>query len=93
LPRCDPGQAAGLLADGSEELSTAERVGRLQDALRTREVIAQAQGILMGRDRSAADDAAATLRRSSRQADIPLRAIAADIIAAAGPSADLSTDD
>jgi hypothetical protein len=92
LAQLIPGQAAGILADDSDELSTAERVGRLQDALRTREVIARAQGILMERDRATAEGAATSLRRSSRQADIPLRALAANIIATAAAPTDPRTD-
>jgi GAF domain-containing protein len=74
------GQAAGILAGGSDDL-TAERTGHLRDALRAREVIAQAQGILMHRDAITAEAAAARLHRESRRADIPLRQRAAELVA------------
>lgn len=52
------GQAAGILADDNDDLTAAERARRLREALRTREVIAQAQGILIQRDRISAEGAA-----------------------------------
>jgi hypothetical protein len=45
----------------------------------------------MERDRISSEDAAAHLRRAARRADIPLRALAADIIAAAERPADPPT--
>ena len=82
------GHAAGILADGAGDVTAAERVSRLQDALHAREVIARAQGILMERDHLSAEAATARLHRTSRDADIPLRRLAADIVAATGAPTD-----
>ena len=82
------GHAAGILADGDGDLTDAERVSRLQDALHAREVIARAQGILMEREHLSAEAATARLHRTSRDADIPLRRLAADIVAATGVATD-----
>jgi len=60
---------AGAGVDGTSEAAA----NRLQDALRRREVIAQAQGVLMARHNVSAEAAYASLRRSSTRADIPLR--------------------
>ena len=83
--------AAGILADGDGDLTDAERVSRLQDALHAREVIARAQGILMEREHLSAEAATARLHRTSRDADIPLRRLAADIVAATGVPTDRSS--
>jgi anti-anti-sigma factor len=77
------GHAAGILAAG-DGVTAAEGVSRVQDALHAREVIAQAQGILMEREHLSAEAATARLHRTSRDADIPLRRLAADIAAATG---------
>jgi AmiR/NasT family two-component response regulator len=46
---------------------------RIQDALRGREVIAQAQGVIMARDGVGEHNAYTTLRRSSQVTATPLR--------------------
>ncbi len=53
----------------------------LQAALRGRELIAQAQGVVMARQGVSAEVAYATLLRSSRQAHIRLRRQASEIVA------------
>jgi len=59
----------------------AEQATRLQAALRVRELIAQAQGVVMARQGVSAAAASATLLRSSRQAHISLRRQATEITA------------
>ena len=59
----------------------AEQATRLQAALRVRELIAQAQGVVMARQGVSAEVASATLLRSSRQAHIRLRRQATEIVA------------
>jgi len=71
-------QASRILA--SAEVA-AEQATRLQAALRVRELIAQAQGVVMARQGVSAEVASATLLRSSRQAHIPLRRQATEITA------------
>jgi len=59
----------------------AEQATRLQAALRVRELIAQAQGVVMARHGVSAEAASATLLRSARQAHISLRRQATEITA------------
>jgi anti-anti-sigma factor len=72
-------QASDVLAgaDGPTE-ATARR---LRDALEMREVIAQAQGVLMAREGVSAEVAYGVLRQSSRRADLLVRHQAAAIVA------------
>jgi anti-anti-sigma factor len=74
------GQAAWVLAGvGSEDWD--EGLGeRLQEALRARAVIAQAQGVVMARHGVTADVAAAHLQRSARAKNLPVARYAADIV-------------
>jgi len=58
-----------------------EQATRLQAALRVRQLIAQAQGVVMARQGVSAEVASATLLRSSRQAHIRLRRQATEIVA------------
>lgn len=73
-------QASRIIEDAGINLPTKEVAAQLDLALRTRELIAQAQGVLMSRDHISADDAAAHLRRTARAADLPLRQVAARIV-------------
>ncbi|NIH84392.1 GAF and ANTAR domain-containing protein [Amycolatopsis granulosa] len=57
-------------------------LGHVQTALRTRTVIAQAQGLLMRHRNQTADEALAALKRMSQQANIKLRDVAATLVAA-----------
>ena len=59
----------------------AEQATRLQGALRVRELIAQAQGVVMARQGVSAEAASASLLRSSREAHISLRRQATEITA------------
>ncbi len=76
-------QASGILASARTDAGTEEFGRRLQGGLRVREVIAQAQGVLMERTGSGADEASATHRRSAADAYTSLRQSAADIVASA----------
>lgn len=69
---------ARLALDTAEERASEER--DLLDALRTRDVIGQAQGILMERDRITADQAFSVLRRASQHMNIKLREVAATLV-------------
>lgn len=57
-----------------------EQAGQLAKALRTREVIGQAQGILMERERITAAQAFDALRRASQQLNIKLSDVARDLV-------------
>lgn len=73
-------QASGILADAGIDVSDEQLSARIEDALQAREVIALAQGMLMERRSIAADEAAAVLHRSSRDADVPVRQYATEIV-------------
>jgi anti-anti-sigma factor len=87
------GQAAAVLAGAGDDLTAAEHIERLQDALAAREVIAQAQGVLMQRYGMTATTAAAHLRGASRSADIPLQQLAAALVGQAAAANDPSPDE
>jgi GAF domain-containing protein len=74
-------QASSLLGDAAANLSDDELSIRFQGALRAREVIAQAQGILMEREGISEHDAYGTLRRLSLGTGRPLSERAANIVA------------
>lgn len=87
-------ERASLFAAEASDLVTAaatavvdDLVGQLAAALAGRDVISQARGILMERHRVPTAEAAATLRRSSRQAGTTLRQHAEDIVASTQPQA------
>ena len=56
------------------------KAGNLVEALRTRELIGQAQGILMERERITAEQAFAVLRRASQHLNVKLRNVAAGLV-------------
>ena len=56
------------------------RADNLQEALRSREVIGQAQGILMERERITADQAFDRLRRASQRLNVKLRDVADSLV-------------
>lgn len=74
-------QASRVLAQSGADIATEEAAQRLQAALGVREVIAQAQGVVMAREGVSAVEAYATLRRHSTEADMPLRRHAREIVA------------
>ncbi len=57
-----------------------QRIDNLQAALRTREVIGQAQGILMERERISANQAFDVLRRASQHLNLKLREVAQTLV-------------
>ena len=74
-------QAATILTDASVDLVNADFAGRISDALRSRETIAIAQGVVMARSHVGATEAAAMLHRSARTAEISVLAQAVDVVA------------
>jgi hypothetical protein len=72
---------ARLAIDSAEERAAGEiRAGNLQAALRTRELIGQAQGILMERERITAEQAFAVLRRASQHMNMKVHQIAQSLV-------------
>ena len=72
---------AGIALDSAEARAAHdERVANLTEALRTRELIGQAQGILMERERITADQAFGVLRRASQHMNIKLREVAEALV-------------
>ena len=63
-----------------ERAADGQRVANLTDALRTRELIGQAQGILMERERITADQAFDVLRRASQRMNVKLRSVAESLV-------------
>ncbi len=81
--------AAEFAAEASSVLTTAHRVlpserlaGHLDQALRSRAWIAQAQGFVMHRDGVAADRAWSTLQQTSRDSNRPMVDVAEELLAA-----------
>jgi GAF domain-containing protein len=72
---------AGLaLAQASAQAAAEHKSENLQIALSSREVIGQAQGILMERERITADQAFHLLQRSSQHLNRKLRTVAQDVV-------------
>jgi ANTAR domain/GAF domain len=72
---------ARLALDSAEERAFEERRSlNLTEALRTRELIGQAQGILMERERITGDQAFEVLRRASQHMNVKLREVAQTLI-------------
>jgi ANTAR domain/GAF domain len=83
---------ARLALDSAEERAFEEkRAINLAEALRTRELIGQAQGILMERERITGDQAFDVLRRASQHMNIKLREVAETLIET-GESPDTGVD-
>jgi hypothetical protein len=83
----DRGKGVILSALAGVALSSAEahdaeerRLDNLQDALVSREVIGQAQGILMERERITPDQAFDVLRRASQHLNVKLRVVAQALV-------------
>jgi anti-anti-sigma factor len=72
-------EASAILTDAGLNLSDQERSARFQDALLTRQVIAQAQGVLMERSGITEDRAFTMLRLHSQRTGLPLHRWAQDI--------------
>jgi ANTAR domain/GAF domain len=72
---------ARLALDSAAERAFEEkRTGNLNEALRTRELIGQAQGILMERERITSGQAFDVLRRASQHMNIKLREVAETLV-------------
>lgn len=72
---------ARLALDSAQERAAVDlRAANLTDALRTRELIGQAQGILMERERITAEQAFVVLRRASQHMNIKLREVAETLV-------------
>lgn len=80
-------EVSRLLTHGGVGVSDDDVGERLDEALRTRDVIAQAQGILMERERVSAHQAYASLRRSSVHQNRTFAELAAELVASAAPRA------
>jgi GAF domain-containing protein len=68
------------LDSARERAADATKAQNLTQALRTRELIGQAQGILIERDRITADQAFEVLRRASQNMNIKLREVAEALV-------------
>ena len=72
---------AGLALTAAEDRAREDdRADHLHEALRTRELIGQAQGILMERERITAEQAFDVLSRASQHMNVKLREIAARLV-------------
>lgn len=76
-------QAENLLGVAGAAVADEQRTARLADALRSRDLIALATGVLMERDGGTRDEATARLRNVSRAKGMPMRQHAADVVASA----------
>ena len=76
-------QASIILRDAGAGVTDDELSARLADALRTRQVIAEAQGVIMERRSISEQDAHTQLRHLAKRADKPLRNVAAEIVESA----------
>ena len=72
--------ASLALAAAQTNATGQARIDHLQVALASREIIGQAQGILMERERITADQAFALLRKSSQHLNVKLRDIAQQLV-------------
>jgi signal transduction protein with GAF and PtsI domain len=74
-------QTETLLGVAGAEVSDDQRNALIADALRSRELIAVAIGVLMERDGATQDEAAARLRKASREKGVAMRQHALDVAA------------
>jgi anti-anti-sigma factor len=73
-------EASVILTEAGADVTDDQLSSRFQEALRTREVIAQAQGVIMERDGVGEDGAYSDLRRFSIWNGTPLRQRAQDVV-------------
>lgn len=76
-------EASAILANAALGDTDGQLDGHLAVALRSRQMVALAQGMIMQRDHVSADAAYAVLQRSSRGTGMPLKDRAAQIVASA----------
>jgi GAF domain-containing protein len=74
-------QAENFLAVAGADVSDEQRAARLADALRSREVITLATGVLMERNGTTQDEASASLRKGSRAEGVAMRQYASEVVA------------
>ena len=86
-------RASDLLVSAAMDVSMEDLSRQLQEALKGRDVIAQARGILMARHGVTADAAYTMLRRSSRQSSTPLRRVAEAVMASTQPPSGVTASD
>ena len=72
--------ASVILANAQEYTSTTQVNDQLKEALKTRELIGEAKGILMERERITEDEAFDMLRRISQHQNIKLKTIAQEVV-------------
>lgn len=73
-------QAAATLAQTAASSQMVTEAEGLREALRSRDVIGQAKGILMEREKITGDEAFARLRRSSQHLNVKLREVARRLV-------------
>lgn len=73
-------EASTILEESGVDVTASQLAERMQRALQSRQDIAIAQGIIMGRDGVNRDDAYRALRRASASSDVPLADIARDFV-------------
>ena len=76
-------EASSILAEARTDMTTEEVAGRLREALTTRQVIAHAEGVIMGRQGISADAASANLRQTAKRTGVDVRESAAGVLASA----------
>ncbi len=76
-------QASTILTDAGVDLVNADFASRISEALRSREMIAFAQGVVMARSHVGATEAAAMLHRSARTAELSVLEQATQLVASA----------
>jgi GAF domain-containing protein len=74
-------EASVILSEAQADVTDVQLDDRLSEALRTRELISQAQGVIMGRDGVGEDTAYTTLRRHSLRDGWSLRERAEEVVA------------
>ena len=77
-------EVSSILADAGVDVPEDRRSERFQASLRSREVIAQAQGVLMERDGASEEEAFTALRVHSQRTGLSVRARAEEITDSAG---------
>ena len=76
-------EASNILSDAGVQMTDDQLTGRFQGALRTREIIAEAQGVIMERQDVGQDDAFDIMRRFSQRSGRSLRERAEDVVGSA----------
>ena len=74
-------EASSILTTAGVDVPDEELSNRFHEALRAREIIAQAQGVIMERDGGSEDDAYTVLRTSSMRTNVPLKTCATEVVA------------